>query len=212
MAPENSSATAGPPPSRRPLTAGSFTALAVWFELFLIPASWLLAWIWPGDDVPAASWDPGAAWRAVILTLPVLALLALVTWTSLRALPPIRRIRVLFRRRFRTIFRDMRFWQIAAISAAAGVGEELLFRGVLQARIGLVATSIVFGGAHFITPAYFVFASLMGAYLGWLYNLSNNLLVPIIVHALYDTVALLVVRHEFRRPHRGGGPRRRRRL
>jgi membrane protease YdiL (CAAX protease family) len=33
----------------------------------------------------------------------------------------------------------------------------------------------------------------MGAYLGWLYVGSGNLLVPILVHALYDFVALAFV-------------------
>jgi uncharacterized protein len=36
-------------------------------------------------------------------------------------------------------------------------------------------------------------AALMGAYLGWLWLLTGNLLTPIIAHAVYDLAALLVL-------------------
>jgi membrane protease YdiL (CAAX protease family) len=85
------------------------------------------------------------------------------------------------------------------ISLAAGVGEELLFRGLLQAAIadwlhpwaGLGIASLVFGLAHSITRTYAVLATLLGAYLGGLWLACDNLLAPMITHALYDFLALL---------------------
>ena len=41
-------------------------------------------------------------------------------------------------------------------------------RADLQARIGLVATSIVFAILHALTPAYFLLALVLAFYLGWL--------------------------------------------
>jgi membrane protease YdiL (CAAX protease family) len=87
---------------------------------------------------------------------------------------------------------------LAAISLLAGLGEEMLFRGTLQAEFvarfgpwaGLAMASLLFGLLHAVTPAYAVLATLMGAYLGWLWQLNGNILTPIIVHALYDFVAL----------------------
>jgi membrane protease YdiL (CAAX protease family) len=38
-----------------------------------------------------------------------------------------------------------------------------------------------------------VLAALIGAYLGFVFLLSGNLLVPIIAHAVYDVVALFVL-------------------
>jgi hypothetical protein len=87
----------------------------------------------------------------------------------------------------------------ALIALLAGIGEEGVFRGILQEGlswklpmpVAVAAASVVFGMLHFITPAYALLAGIMGAYLGALYALSGNLLVPITVHALYDFIALL---------------------
>ena len=89
--------------------------------------------------------------------------------------------------------------ELAVISLIAGVAEEALFRGILQTALAdrllplpaLVVVSVLFGLVHFITPTYALLASLIGLYLGCLLMFSDNLLVPILVHALYDFVALL---------------------
>ena len=81
----------------------------------------------------------------------------------------------------------------------AGLGEELLFRGVIQSWLvsetnlwlGLAVTSILFGLAHFISRTYAVYAAVVGAYLGWLFIAFDNLLVPILTHAAYDFFALV---------------------
>ena len=83
----------------------------------------------------------------------------------------------------------------------AGLGEETLFRGVIQpalaAHLPLAAavatTGALFGLAHWITPTYALLAGLVGAYLGVLFVVSDNLLVPILAHALYDVVALALL-------------------
>ena len=85
------------------------------------------------------------------------------------------------------------------ISALAGLGEELFFRGVLQEAfthwfndwIG-VTVSVLFGLMHPITFTYAVFAMLTGVYLScvWLCA-DHNLLAIVITHALYDFVVLL---------------------
>jgi membrane protease YdiL (CAAX protease family) len=78
--------------------------------------------------------------------------------------------------------------------------EELLFRGVFQAGLeqfsgstwfALAAGSLIFGLAHPITPAYVALAGLIGAYLGWLWIATDNLLPPIVAHGAYDFVALV---------------------
>jgi hypothetical protein len=89
--------------------------------------------------------------------------------------------------------------QLALISAVAGIGEELLFRGVLQPvligwwgiAVGLSLASIVFGLLHAVTAVYAVLATVVGAYLGWLALATGNLLGPMIAHGLYDFLALV---------------------
>ena len=100
-------------------------------------------------------------------------------------------------------------WQLGVISFLAGLGEEMLFRGLLQdglahwlgnsfglgeaaglwLAVGLAST--LFGLLHWISPFYALVAGLIGAYLGWWRVQSGNLLGPIVAHALYDFVALV---------------------
>jgi uncharacterized protein len=95
---------------------------------------------------------------------------------------------------------------LAALAVVAGVSEEVLFRGVIQPGLtrwlpaggALMITSLVFGLVHFASRAYALFAALMGVYLGALFQLADNLFVPIVAHAAYDFVALVWVARRFR--------------
>ncbi len=106
------------------------------------------------------------------------------------------------------LFAGCPMWGIAIISILAGVGEEALFRGVLQTYLAghvgvgvvpaLLVTSSLFGLVHPVTAAYAVMAGLIGLYLGVLAVWHDNLLVPMVVHALYDFVALTYLVHHHR--------------
>ncbi|VEU45055.1 unnamed protein product [Pseudo-nitzschia multistriata] len=87
-----------------------------------------------------------------------------------------------------------------ALGIAAGFGEEMLFRGVLQADLAsrtaseVVAvglSSVIFGALHAVTPLYAILATLASVFFGWLYLATGNLAVPIATHAFYDWAALL---------------------
>jgi membrane protease YdiL (CAAX protease family) len=96
--------------------------------------------------------------------------------------------------------------ELALLAGLAGLGEELLFRGVVQAglarlapnSLALLSASVLFGLAHFATSTYAVVAGLMGLYLGGLFLLQGSLLAPVVTHALYDLVALLLVVQRYR--------------
>ena len=53
--------------------------------------------------------------------------------------------------------------------------------------------ALLFGAAHWLTATYALLAGLIGLYLGALFLLTENLLVPAIAHAAYDVVALSVL-------------------
>ena len=101
------------------------------------------------------------------------------------------------------LFRNCRFLELAVIAALAGLGEEMLFRGLIQAAVaeriggpcgvwlGLLMAAVLFGLLHPITPTYAVLAGSIGLYLGWLWLACGNLLAPIVAHGTYDFVALL---------------------
>jgi membrane protease YdiL (CAAX protease family) len=94
-----------------------------------------------------------------------------------------------------TFIRNAPWWQFLIVSLAAGFGEELLFRFFLQEKLGLILSSLVFGLCHALSLSYFLIATLMGAYLGWLYEWSGQvILVPILAHGAYDFFALIMYR------------------
>ena len=94
------------------------------------------------------------------------------------------------------------------LAAIAGIAEELLFRGVIQPWIenswgittGLIASNIVFGLVHAVTPLYAVLAALVGIYLGLSldYSGDRNLLIPVIIHGFYDFLAFVALMRVYR--------------
>jgi membrane protease YdiL (CAAX protease family) len=87
----------------------------------------------------------------------------------------------------------------AVIALLAGVGEEGLFRGLLQGALAsrifpflaILVSSAAFGLLHLITPAYAVLAGIIGFYLGMVSFLSGNVVIPMVIHVLYDFAALV---------------------
>ena len=95
-----------------------------------------------------------------------------------------------------------RWYDLLLLAAAAGLCEEVLFRGVLQPWMGrhsfltgLILANLLFGLAHLVTPAYGVMAALLGVYLSLLMQATEppSLLAPVIAHSLYDLVAFVVI-------------------
>jgi membrane protease YdiL (CAAX protease family) len=164
-------------------------------ELALAALALALGAITAVSPLGSFSWNAPDAAIGALATLPLIALFRLA-WTS-RA-PALRKIRDELERVLPEIFGDASTAGLAMVSLAAGIGEEMLFRGFLQAWLetmlgslgGLLVASFLFGAAHPITAGYVVIATLMGGYLGWLWQASGNLLVPIVTHALYDLVVL----------------------
>jgi membrane protease YdiL (CAAX protease family) len=183
------------------------TATALVFEAGLgvmaVVAAWLIGhWPLPGIDIPVTEWPVQA--RAGLWGLAATGPMLLAMWLSDRCdLGPLRQLKLDFERLIVPLFARCQVWQLALISLAAGIGEELLFRGLLQdgialwlggphaAWIALAVASILFGLAHMVSLTYAVIAALIGAYLGAIMLLTQNVLTPIVAHGLYDFVALL---------------------
>ena len=77
-------------------------------------------------------------------------------------------------------------------SMSAGVGEEVLFRGALQPRLGVVLTAVLFGALHvqYQVPGMIVIV-LIGIALGLVKERTSTSFV-ILVHVLYDAGAFLL--------------------
>jgi uncharacterized protein len=144
--------------------------------------------------------------------LAVLPLLALLLACERIAWRPIAEVRRVLDDLIVPMFKNCHWVDLLGISLLAGVGEELLFRGVLQVTltkwtgdflphsptcaivgdwIALCGVAVLFGMVHAVTVGYALLATLMGFYLGWLWLATGNLIVPIVAHAVYDFLALM---------------------
>lgn len=91
------------------------------------------------------------------------------------------------------LLRHIRIHELVILVLLVGAGEEIFFRGVLQEEIGLLAASVIFGILHGPARSLWplaIWATLMGALLGVLYETTANLAVPVMAHAIYDGVAI----------------------
>lgn len=141
--------------------------------------------------------------RGCLATLPMLVLFGLLFRSRW---PPFRRLRRQVRQLVRYLIQDASTLDIAALAIVAGLGEELLFRGVIQSLVirwttpdvGLGVASLLFGLAHAISRTYFVLATAVGAYLGWLALHYGEIMTPITTHALYDFCVLWWISRRWR--------------
>ncbi len=103
-----------------------------------------------------------------LASLPLL--LALVAMSHSRAAACVR-LRQVVDETILPLFERCGVLELAVISLFAGIGEELLFRGVIQTAlgewfspmVGLAAASLLFGLAHPLTTAYAVVTALAGS-------------------------------------------------
>ena len=171
------------------LFEGSLTVLAV-------SLGWMLG------RAPTATFHfnlDGLLW-GVAGTLPLLAVL----WLSARIRwRPFARIMQVLDETFIPLLRQCGILELAVIALLAGMGEELLFRGIVQswtaekiggaygAAIALAVAAAIFGLLHCATYTYAFLAMCVGLYLGAMWLACGNLLAPITSHALYDFLALV---------------------
>jgi uncharacterized protein len=179
------------------LESRPFVVAAMVFEAALAIVALGLGWFLERPPLAQIDWTGQAIGQGLLATLPLVAGLVLITRYPLG---PLKSLDNVVQELLDPLFRPVAIWQFLVISALAGFGEELLFRGVLQAGIeqfagspwlALVVASALFGLAHPLTVTYAVLAASIGVYLGWLWSATGNLLVPIVTHGAYDFVALV---------------------
>ena len=178
----------------------SFAITAAAFEGGLAVLAVGLGWLLGLKPLDSFRWDAAAVGIGVTATLPLLVLLWLCVKCPWR---PCRAMLELLDEWFLPLFRQCSVLELLVITALAGLGEEMLFRGIVQAGlaqwiggalgpwIALVGAALLFAVLHAVTLTYAVFAGLIGLYLGVLWIMTGNLLVPIAVHAVYDFAALV---------------------
>ena len=168
---------------------------AVFFEAGLAPFSLILGWLLGHQPLEKFVWSAGDALWGAAAAVPLIALfLAMLRWP----IGPLIKVKEFCEEEIVPLFDESYWSELALISLSAGVGEEMLFRGVLQATLmdwlgagwGLTLASVLFGVLHPISISYIIIAGFLGLYLGAIWIYSDNLLTVMVTHGLYDFVAL----------------------
>ena len=141
--------------------------------------------------------------QGLAATVPMLGLL---WWLQISKREAIAEIREMVSGKLLLMFRGWKVWQFALLSLAAGVGEEILFRGWMQQWLSgsqgvvfaLVVSSAVFAFVHLITPAYGWITFGVSIYLGLLLIVTGDLVAPMVAHGVYDFIALTVLMRKTR--------------
>jgi membrane protease YdiL (CAAX protease family) len=171
--------------------------LAILVEGGLIVLAWLLGWMLGLSPLDRFRWDGWGAAFGVLACVPMVLLFLLMNrWP----IGPLRGIKSFGEKVLRPLLAPCSLTDLAGIALLAGLGEEMLFRGVLQdwlvrhfpnPWLAILFTAVLFGLLHAVSASYAVLAGLAGVWLGWLYLATGNLLAPSITHALYDFVVLV---------------------
>lgn len=157
-----------------------------------------LGWLGGVSPVERLRLDLAGAVVGLAAALPMLGLLV---WCLRTPWEPMRRLVALVEERLGPYLANGSAGGIVMLACLAGLGEELLFRGVIQAWLeqrvplwlALAVASLLFGVGHWLSASYAILATAIGAYLGLVFVLTDNLLAPIVAHAAYDVVALYVL-------------------
>jgi len=188
-----------------------FIGTAIFFESALAFTAAGLGWLL---DVPAwasASFDSGefievlsAVGVGILATLPLIGLFVWLQYASFESLDELQDF---LHHEVAPLFQKASLLELGLISLAAGLGEEALFRGVLQTYFQTAAgidaspafpilfAAILFGLVHFVSSEYFLLSTIVGFYLGVWFWWTGDIIVPITIHALYDWFALAYLKY-----------------
>ena len=173
--------------------AGVLRALVIG-ELFL----GLVALLWAFSSDTSIPYRLDA--RALLLAFGLTVALTIVNFSLFaigRRFEFTRHVYAFFDDEIFPLLREATVLDIIVLAAVAGFSEELLFRGMLQPRMGLIASSLLFGllhGPDYKLWPFAVWAACVGAGFGLVYRETQNMAIPMLVHGLYDGLALAYIR------------------
>jgi CAAX protease family protein len=183
------------------------TRIALLFEGGLGAAALAIGWLvgqWPLVGIGTRSDQAHHQFVAVLWGLaatgPLLAALFIIDRFPIG---PLRYLRDRTAEVVSQMFGGASVAQLAAVAAAAGLGEELLFRGLVQEGLSrlipgpwgpgmaLAVAAALFGICHWLNTTYALLAMLAGAYFGLIFLMTGSLWTPVVAHAVYDLIALI---------------------
>lgn len=163
------------------------------FQLLMLLSALILGWFW---DI--SWWHWSFSW--IILLWGIGGFTLLIGLSLVLSLGAVKGIKILdwYLPFLKGIFLPLinllpanLYW---AVALSAAIGEETLFRGVLQNKYGLVITAISFAVLHAppiprLIPLMIVYI-FMSFVLGATYHFTNNIYILIAIHFAYDWIIL----------------------
>ena len=187
------------PPENHPPADDGNEVMRFWLvmggSIGLAAISFVLAPFLGVSLLPGLKFDPNAIAIGIIAAVPLCLGLYFFMATKHPSILAFRDSQIEF---FANIGFRFTLPRILLLAAGAGIGEELLFRGVFQqwldlynpSIVAIIFSNVVFGLLHFRSATYAIVAGLVGVYLGMVYLFTDSLLAPIATHAIYDAIAL----------------------
>lgn len=149
-------------------------------------------WSLPEAWLPVVGWVAVAASAGLGLGLTLAVVVA--TRITVRRFPWAQRLHL----DLRPIARDLATGPIVLIAFFSSLGEELLFRGLLQPWLGLLPTAVVFGLCHQVPgPARWVWvcwATFVGLAFGAIFAATGSLVGALLAHAVINALNLAYLR------------------
>jgi len=146
--------------------------------------------------------DPARHTYSVMMGLTVGALIVLSTRVTVARFEWARRLHS----ELRPIARVMTTQGIVVLALLSALGEELLFRGLLQPWVGFILQALAFGFLHQVRgPSRYVWmtwATAVGLVLGAIFQVTGSLLGPIAAHALVNGLNLAYLKNHDPTPAR----------
>lgn len=99
------------------------------------------------------------------------------------------------------LFKNLSISDIFCVTLIIAVSEEILFRGVVQTTFGYVFASVLFALMHIRylkKPVLLISVLLISFYIGYLFELTENLYVTITSHFTVDFLLGLFIRFQKR--------------
>ncbi|WP_423798976.1 lysostaphin resistance A-like protein [Neobacillus sp. SAB-20_R2A] len=108
------------------------------------------------------------------------------------------------------IFRKRNIFHIFIIAAFVSFSEELLFRGIIQTKVGLILASLIFALIHYrylFNVFLFINIITLSFVIGAVYESTNNLAVTIMMHFIIDFLLGIFIKykHSSADDQKGGG-------
>jgi membrane protease YdiL (CAAX protease family) len=177
-----------------PLPRSKFIGLALLVQGGVILLAFLVAWTLNLPVNSCVRWNLAAALWGLLAVPPML----LIYFVS----PGLRKLAM---ESLGNSLRQLRWWELVVLAALAGVGEELLFRGVLYEGLArwhvgaaIVLSNVAFGMLHALSLNYFLTTTGIGLAMHFLAEATGtrNLLAPMLAHGVYDLIAFILLIRE----------------